>query len=235
MARTKKVSSEKDIEEKTEQVKEENKNTSSYDDTIAELKKQIAELSKTVKGKDEEINKMLELSKTVISSTEDKKVNEKPIPVKCLELNGVQLSSPNRDTIVMLPYNTWVDCDKYDLTQIFKKLSNRSLFEDGICIMEGNALEDFKIKKRNDIQEDKILELLDSGDEQKITKEFNKLTNNKKNMGVGHLIFYMIVGASLDGKLKRVPNTSVVTVENYFEYKMKDAEILLKMFRDYKK
>ena len=81
---------------------------------------------------------------------------------------------------------------------------------------------------------DEIVEVLDSGDEQKIRKKFNSLTNDNKKMSVAHLLLYSIVGKSLDGELNRLPRASVETIESYFGIRLRDVETLLKIFREIK-
>ena len=204
------------------------------------LKEQVRLLQEANAAKDAENKRLLDLSARVLDNTDvaahkEKTTNqEKTIPVKCLELNGVELSSPNRDTIITLPYDIWIDCDVEELAQIFKKISNRSLFEDGICIMEESGYKQFKLKPKIKIDIDAIVELLDKGNEQDIVNEFNRLTNNQKNVSVSHLILYSIVGRSLDGELNRLPRASVEAIEMYFGVKMRDCETLLKLFRGIK-
>ena len=238
----KKVSSEKgtDVQKKRgrpkktteaviENVAAETKNTQ---DEIALLKEQIRLLQEANAAKDAETKRLLELSARVIDSgTMNNKQEEKTVPVKCLELNGVELSSPNRDTIISLPYDVWVDCNVDEVAQILKKISNRSLFEDGICIMPEEGYKQFKLKPKVVIDMDKIVALLDSGNEQDIVKELNYLTNDKKNLSVSHLVLYAIVGKSLDGELDRIPRASIETLEMYFGIKLRDCETLLKLFR----
>jgi hypothetical protein len=228
-----KISSEKDIDEKpaskrrTKKAKEDNVVLNEAEELRAKIKALEEELAR----RDAETKRLLELSGKVLeTNTKDKE----SVLVKCLELNGVELSSINRDTVISLPYDVWVDCDVNELNQIFKKVANRELFEDGICIMEEGALEKFRIKQKVVIDIDKIISLLDTGDENKIVKEFNTLTSNKKKSQVGHLILYSIVGKSLDGELDRIPRASISAIEQYFGIKMKDVEMLLKIFRDVK-
>lgn len=241
---TEKVSSEKDIDKtkkprktkkKSEAVEEtvvlaEEKKDSAKDE-IELLKEQIRLLQEANEAAKKENARLLELSAKVLNNVGEVKEAPKTVMVKCLELNGVELSSPNRDTIVTLPYDTWVDCDVNELNQIFKKVSNRTLFEDGICIMEDGALEQFRIKAKNVIKIEEIVELLDEGVENKIINKLDALTGNKRKGSVSHLILYAIVGKVLDGELNRMPRSSVETLEAYFGVRLKDAETLLKIFR----
>lgn len=239
-----KVSSEKDIDEvvkkpkrkkKTEEVKavepevvkEEEKSE------LELLREQIRLLQEANEAAQKENKRLLELSARVLDASADTK-EKKTVLAKCLEINGVQLSSPNRDVIVTLPYDEWVECDVAELMQIFKKINNRTLFEDGICIMDGDDLEQFRIKVKTHIDMDKIAELLDEGNESNIVKELNTLTSNKKKASVSHLILYTIVGKMIDGELNRIPRASVEALENYFGVRIKDAETLLKIFRKIK-
>ena len=245
----KKVSSEKDTENvkktrgrpkknKEQEVVEEVVQTpeQSVEDEIVALKEEIRMLRELNAAKDAETKKLLELSSRVLdTSVPAAYAGEKTVSVKCLELNGLELSSPNRDVVIVLPYDSWVDCDVNELSAIFKKISNRTLFEDGICILEKEEdYQKFKIKRKVFIDMDEIAHILDKGDEQSIIKKFNSLTNDKKKVSVGHLLLYSIVGKSLDGDFSRLPRVSVETVENYFGVRMKDAETLLKIFRKIK-
>ena len=237
MEEEKKVSSEKDVVEKPKrQYKKREKKESpveivseSVGNDVEDFKAQIAKLRAELAQKDAETKKLLELSEKALGGVESKE--RKTVMAKCLEINGVQLSSPNRDTIITLPYDTWVECEVGELSQVFKKLSNRTLFEDGICIMDGDALEQFRIKQKTKIDFDEIVRLLDEGNEKKLRDKLDKLTANKKKLSVAHLILYTIVGKSLDGEISRVPRVSLETLEDYFGIKMKDAEMLLRIFR----
>lgn len=258
----KKVSSEKDIDKKTKKTKKVKEEVSEINpDVVPEtmeewemvadleasrareknaqkelelLKEQIRLLQEANKKAKEENDRLLELSARVLDAPLSPKQAETCL-VKCLELNGVELSSPNRDVIITLPYDEWVECDVNELNQIFKKISNRTLFEDGICIMQDNALERFRIKVKTIIDMDKICSLLDEGDEGAIVKEFNNLSDGKRKVSVCHLILYTIVGKMLDGELNRVPRASIETLENYFGVRLKDVETLLKIFRQIKR
>lgn len=242
MEEERKVSSEKDVVEKPKRqykkrVKEEAlvetvDRSSATDSVVDDLKAQIAKLRAELAQKDVETKRLLELSEKALDGAEPK--DNKTVMVKCLEINGVQLSSPNRDVIITLPYDTWVECESSELSQVFKRLSNRTLFEDGICIMEDGALEKFRIKARNHIDFDEIVDLLNNGNEVKIRAKLDELTLNKKKNSVMHLILYTIVGKSLDGEISRVPRASLETLEDYFGVKIKDAEMLLKIFRKVK-
>ena len=238
-----KVSSEKDtekkkrgrpkkvVEEKVEEITEE-----SVIDEIALLRQEIARLRAENEAKDIETKRLLEISSRALDNSAPAAVPlPKTVSVKCLELNGLELSSPNRDVIVTLPYDTWVDCDDSELSAILKKINNRTLFEDGICILEKEEdYQRFKLKRKTIIDMDEIVEVLDSGDEQKIRKKFNSLTNDNKKMSVAHLLLYSIVGKSLDGELNRLPRASVETIESYFGIRLRDVETLLKIFREIK-
>lgn len=229
-----KISSEKDVDVKAPK-KRASKKTKTDGDNVGteaeELRNKIKALEEELARRDAETKRLLELSGKVLDNNAKEKES---VMVKCLELNGVELSSINRDTIISLPYDTWVDCDVNELNQIFKKVPNRELFEDGICIMEEGALDKFRIKRKVVVDIDKIVSLLDTGDENRIVKEFNSLTSNKKKSQVGHLILYSIVGKSLDGELDRIPRASIAAVEQYFGVRMKDVEMLLKIFREVK-
>lgn len=242
MEEERKVSSEKDVVEKPKRqykkrVKEEAPvetivQSSAADSVVDDLRAQIAKLRAELAQKDVETKRLLELSEKALDGADPK--DNKTVMVKCLEINGVQLSSPNRDVIITLPYDTWVECESSELSQVFKRLSNRTLFEDGICIMEDGALEKFRIKARNHIDFDEIVDLLNNGNEVKIRAKLDELTLNKKKNSVMHLILYTIVGKSLDGEISRVPRASLETLEDYFGVKMKDVEMLLKIFRKVK-
>lgn len=204
-------------------------------DELELLREQIRLLQESINAKDAENKRLLELSARVLDNTDGGVAKEKrTFPVKCLELNGVELSSPNRDTVITLPYDVWVDCDADELAQVFKKISNRTLFEDGICIMGNDGCANFKIKPKVVIDIDAIVKLLDDGDEQALITELNKLTNNQKKASVSHLILYAIVGKSLDGELNRMPRASLEALEMYFGVKLRDCETLLKLFREIK-
>ena len=244
-----KVSSEKDTEvvKKTRGRPKKNKEVEtveevvkapeqSVEDEIAALKEEIRMLRELNAAKEAEAKKLLELSSRVLdTSVPAAHAEEKTVSVKCLELNGLELSSPNRDVVIMLPYDSWVDRDVTELAAIFKKISNRTLFEDGICILEKEEdYQRFKLKRKVFIDMDEIARVLDSGDEQAIIKKFNSLTGDKKKASVGHLLLYSIVGKSLDVEFSRLPRVSVETVENYFGVRLRDAETLLKIFRKIK-
>lgn len=204
---------------------------------LEELKEQVRMLLEANAAKEEENKRLLALSERVLDTTEPsnkKSGSDRTIAVKCLELNGVELSSPNRDTIIALPYDTWVDCSEDELAYIFKKISNRTLFEDGICVMAKEGYDLFKIKQKIFIDIDKIVDVLNNGSEHEIVSTFNSLTNNKKKPSVSHLILYAIVGKSLDGELPRLPRTAIETMEMYFGVRFRDAETLLTMFRQIK-
>lgn len=224
-----------EMERRADEVAHEAREESAHSE-IELLKEQIRLLQEANAAKEAENKRLLDLSARVLDNTGAPIVNKEKhtIPVKCLELNGVELSSPNRDTIIMLPYDTWVDCDTEELAQVFKKIPNRSLFEDGICIMEDDGYKQFKLKPKVKIDIDAIVDLLDKGNEQEIVNELNRLTNNQKKSSVSHLILYSIIGRSLDGKLNRLPRASVDTIEMYFGVKMRDCETLLKLFREIK-
>lgn len=242
---TEKVSSEKDTEEvkkprrkkKAEVVELEKTEATQVKDNdkseIELLKEQIRLLQEANEAAQKENKRLLDLSARVLDTTTETKSGKKVL-VKCLELNGVELSSPNRDTIVTLPYNEWVECDVDEMNQIFKKISNRTLFEDGICVMEDDKLEDFRIKVKTVIDMDKIAKLLDEGIESNIIKELNKLTDGKKKESVSHLILYAIVGKMIDGDFARIPRSSIDALEMYFGVKLRDIEVLLKIFRSVK-
>lgn len=238
-----KVSSEKDTEEVVKKPKRKKKaenaevvtQTTDNDKSELELlREQIRLLQEANEAAKKENQRLLDLSAKVLNTTEEAKEGKKVL-AKCLEINGVELSSPNKDVIITLPYDEWVECDYNEMSQIFKKISNRALFEDGVCIMEDNRLEDFRIKVKTVVDMDRIAKLLDDGDEQEIIKEFNKLTADKKKSSVSHLIFYTIIGKMLDGELNRIPRSSIETLERYFGVRVKDAEMLLKIFRRVKK
>lgn len=240
MEEERKVSSEKDVVEKPKRQYKKKEKVEAQEvqeavvahDEIEDFKAQIAKLKAELAAKDAETKKLLELSEKALSGTESK--DHQTVMVKCLEINGAELSSPNRDVIITLPYDTWVECEVNELAQIFKKIPNRTLFEDGICIMEDGALDRFRIKVRTVIDFDKIFDLLNNGNEAKLRAEFNKLTDNKRKDSVGHLILYTIVGKMLDGELDRIPRSALETMEDYFGVKMKDAEMLLSIFRKVK-
>lgn len=247
---TEKVSSEKDIDKtkKTRKTKKKVEEFQNEDEVLVEpveepknekselelLREQIRLLQEANEAARLENERLLKLSAKVLDSAADVNGTSKTVMVKCLELNGVELSSPNGDTTISLPYDTWVDCDVNELNQIFKKVSNRTLFEDGICIMEDGALEQFRIKAKVVVDMDKIAQLLDEGVESKIIKELDRLTNNKRKSSVSHLILYAIVGKMLDGELDRIPRSATESLETYFGVKLKNVETLLKIFRQIK-
>lgn len=155
------------------------------------------------------------------------------IMVGCNAVYGITLTSQKGDVVLQFEYGEEVECDRADLKEVFKKTSNKKVFEQGLCYFDdSNEYKEFRIKRTFIYNEDEIMELINSGDANQIYSWLDDKTKIKTNIDVMHMILYKLADLELDKKLERIPYASRATIEKFFGVELVQAAQSLQILKN---
>lgn len=156
--------------------------------------------------------------------------DDKEYTIVCNEICGVSMTSRNGEVIVDIPYKEDFVISKDDLKILFGSIVNKKFFESGIVeFKDMENYKDFKLIKRKDISDEHIIQILEEKNASQIKNELNILTDNKKDTGVYHALYFKIVSFEAENRLSKVSRNVIDLVEQYFEREFKDGIMILSM------
>ena len=145
------------------------------DEELELMKKQLAEVNEMLKQQSalvemfkQQAQQANQLQQVAIETKADDDLGE-TIMVGCNAVYGVTLTSQKGDVVLQFEYGEEVECDRADLKEVFKKASNKKVFEQGLCYFDDdNEYKEFRIKRTFIYDEDEIMNLINGGDANQI-------------------------------------------------------------------
>jgi hypothetical protein len=156
--------------------------------------------------------------------------NDKTVFIGCRFINGVTVYSPKRDVEVFIPYgdNNKVEMSVNEVKMCLKSNFVKDFLRKDVLYFENEEdYKTFKIFNRVELDDDKLINLLSSKNQNALVSELNKYTRDKKDDPVFHSIFYRIVKLSMDGKLGQMSYENRKTIEDYFQFSIDNGQMLI--------
>lgn len=146
------------------------------------------------------------------------------IEVGCNAVMGVTLASQTGDIQIDVKYGETIFISSEDIKTLLKNNKNRKLFSECIVyFVDDEKYSYFGIKKRIDLSNKKIIEVINSNNEEEIISYFDNCTSRKFEMSVMNTLFYKIVIMNYEKEFGIMPYEARSITENYFGMKIDDA------------
>lgn len=189
-----------------------------------ELLEIVKQLQEENKKKDEKMNELLQAialnnTKPTYNTTMNKTSDDIIYSVTTHTINKVYLISPDKNTTVTIePYVT-TEISQRDLREVFKRRSNRELFEKGLCIFEDAENEKvFRLNVYNDFRDEIVIDAIKNMNSNDLVGQLNKWTKHKNPdcNDITHTLFYKIVKFEDEGLLGNLSRQTYSAIESYF-------------------
>lgn len=155
------------------------------------------------------------------------------IGVGCNAISGVTLQAPNNEIEIDVKYGEIVTLTDDDVKTLLKRNSTRKLFTNGIVYFQDEReYANFGIRHNINLNDEKIIEVFSSGNEDTLVKYFDTCTSKKLEVDVMNTLFYKIVAMNMDGRLGTLSYELRVCVEKYFNMTLNMAEFLYRRLRN---
>lgn len=236
---TKEVKTPKRGNAKKKEPKVVQKTKDAKDEELELMKKQLAEVNEMLKQQSalvemfkQQAQQANQLQQATIETKADDDLGE-TIMVGCNAVYGVTLTSQKGDVVLQFEYGEEVECDRADLKEVFKKASNKKVFEQGLCYFDDdNEYKEFRIKRTFIYDEDEIMDLINGGDANQIYSWLDGKTKTKTNIDIMHMILYKLADLELDKRLERIPYASRATIEKFFGVELVQAANSLQILKN---
>ena len=191
---------------------------------IEDLQKQIEEMRKafvTLQSEKSSYNKGLE--------------EDDMFEIGTRFVNGVTIFSPRREVEKELPFNKNIELDKYELDMLLKSNYVRDWLEKDILFFTNEDIYvKKKIRKQFDLSDGYFIDLILKNSTNIVIRELSNMTKNYKDDPMIHCVFYRIVELCSNGKLSTMPHETRKAVEKAFNFKIDDAQMLFRGFKEVK-
>jgi hypothetical protein len=193
------------------------------DEMIAQLQKQMLDMQNAF------IN--MQSNQQVEIKTENNEIYE----IGTRFVNGVTIFSPRKEVEKEIPFNKIIEIDKNELDMLLKSNFVKDWLEKDILFFtkEDNYTKK-KIKKRFDLSDEKFIDMILNNSTNKVMEIITNMTNKYKDDPVIHCVFYRIVELCSNGKLSTMPYETRKAIEKAFNFKIDDAQMLFRGFREIK-
>ena len=155
------------------------------------------------------------------------------VSVGCRFINGVTVFSPKREIEVFVPYGleNSVNFNDNEMQLLMKSQFVREFLRKNVLYFENDSdYETYGIYNRFDMSDDAVSALVRT-DVNTMKSEFDKFTNQKRDDAVVHCLFYKIVELYAAGKLAGMSFENRKFIEEYFNYKIENAQVLMSMVK----
>lgn len=150
--------------------------------------------------------------------------NNKNVEVGCNAVMGVTLASTSGDIQIDVKYGEKITMPSEDIKILLKNNKNRKLFSECIVYFTDESNYNvFGIRKRIDISNEKIIEIINSNDEKNIYNYLDSCTSRKFELSTTNTLFYKIVIMNINKEFGIMPYEARKVIEDYFNMKIDDA------------
>lgn len=150
-------------------------------------------------------------------------------------VNGVTIFSPRREVEKEIPFNKIIELDKYELDMLLKSNYVREWFEkDVLFFNDKEVYKERRIKKEFDLSDEHLIDVILNKTTTKVMEEISEMTRKYKDDPMIHCVFYRIVELCSNGSLSKMPHETRRAIEKAFNFKIDDAQMLFRGFRDLK-
>lgn len=161
--------------------------------------------------------KEIEMLKTSSNKNEN-------VEIGCNAVMGVTLASTSGDIQVDVKYGEVITMPSEDVKILLKNNKNRKLFSECIIyFIDESNYGVFGIRKRIDISNEKIIEVVNSNDEKLILSYLEGCTSKKFELSTTNTLFYKIVIMNINKEFGIMPYEARKVIEDYFSMKIDDA------------
>jgi hypothetical protein len=211
-------------------------------ETLDVKKNEVVETK--VDPKDEMIEQlqkqMMEMQKAFIQMQSGQKSNIKLENNDVYEIgtrfiNGVTIFSPRKEVEKEIPFNKVIEIDEYELTMLLKSNFVKEWFEkDLLFFVDEGIYSQKKLKKQFDLSDETLVNHLMNKSTKEAMELISNMTKRYKDDPMIHCIFYRIVELCSNGKLSTMPFETRREIEKMFNFKIDDAQMLFRGFREIK-
>ena len=161
-----------------------------------------------------------------VSSNKDGRRN---VEVGCNACMGVTLTSASGDIEIDIKFGDVISISSEDMNILLKSNTNRQLLANNIIYFVDPAeYENFGIRSRVDMSDEKLVDIVCNGTEKQLLDYFDDSTSKKFQSDVVNALFYKIVIMNMNGAFGNMKYENRKVIEKYFNMEIDMATRLYK-------
>lgn len=151
------------------------------------------------------------------------------VEIGCNACMGVTLTSAAGDIEIDVKFGDIVTISSEDMNVLLKSNVNRQLLVNNIVYFVDPAeYDNFGIRSRVDMSDEKIVDVICNGDEKRVLKYLDETTSKRFQSDVVNALFYKIVIMNMNGAFGNMKYENRKVIENYFNMEIDMATRLYK-------
>lgn len=151
------------------------------------------------------------------------------VEIGCNACLGVTLTSSSGDIEIDIKFGDIISISSEDMNALLKSNVNRQLLINNIIyFIDQTEYENFGIRARVDLSDEKIVDIVCNGNEKTILEYLDATTSKKFQSDVVNTLFYKIVIMNMNGAFGNMKYENRKVIENYFKMEIEMATRLYK-------